>query len=477
LTAIERQQESSIFDSRSLQDIYDEIRAVYLSDERPWIVGYSGGKDSTTALQLIWYALADLPPEKRTKPVYVISSDTLVETPIIIDRIHGALRKINEASKAKGMPFRAEKVQPLISKTFWVNLIGRGYPAPQQQFRWCTERMKIHPADRFIRDKLSKHGTVVVVLGVRKSESMTRAQVMSLYQIKGSILSRHSSFPGAYVYTPIRDFSLNDVWSYLLQVPCPWGNDNRDLVALYQTANSGECPLVVDKTTPSCGNSRFGCWVCTVIVQDKSMEALIDSGEEWMEPLLEIRNLLASTQDPSVKHLYREYKRRKGTVDFNRSKSGKIVPGPYKLDFCKEILHKVLQAEQQVRKSGPDPNMQLIRREELDEIRRIWRIERGDWEDSVPKIYKEVVGKDLSWTRDDIGPFQDSELPLLEEICKDKNLPPMLVIKLISAELSAQGMSRRSSIYSKIETILREEWRSEEEILKQNSTSASTSSE
>jgi DNA sulfur modification protein DndC len=440
-------------------------------------VGYSGGKDSTTALQLIWYALADLPPEKRTKPVYVISSDTLVETPIIIDRIHGALHKINEVSKAKGMPFHAEKVQPLISKTFWVNLIGRGYPAPQQMFRWCTERMKIQPADRFITDKISKHGTVVVVLGVRRSESMTRAQVMSLYQIKGSLLSRHSSFPSAHVYTPIRDFSLNDVWSYLLQVPCPWGDDNRDLVALYQTANSGECPLVVDKTTPSCGNSRFGCWVCTVIVQDKSMEALIDSGEEWMEPLLEIRNLLASTQDPSVKHRYREYKRRKGTVDFNRSNSGKIVPGPYKLEFCKQMLRKVLLAEQYVRNKGPDPNMQLIRREELDEIRRIWRIERGDWEDSVPRIYKEVVGANLPWTRDDIGPFQDSDLRLLETICKEKNLPPMLVIKLIGAELSAQGMSRRSSIYSKIEAALREEWRSEEEVLKHASVEAEANSE
>jgi DNA sulfur modification protein DndC len=458
--------ETSVFDTRRLGDIYEEIRQVYLSDTRPWIIGYSGGKDSTAALQLVWNALADLPSGKRSKPVYVIASDTLVETPVIVDYIDTTLSRVNETAQAKQMPFSAVKVQPQVSQTFWVNLIGRGYPAPQQQFRWCTDRMKIKPADRFIREKVSQHGEVIVVLGVRRSESMTRAQVMSLHEIKGSILSRHTRFSGAFVYTPIRDFSLDDVWSYLLQTPCPWGNNNRDLVALYRTANSGECPLVVDDTTPSCGNSRFGCWVCTVVSQDKTMEALIDSGEEWMEPLLEVRNLLASTQDPEVKPKYREYKRRTGFVSFNRN-NGKMVPGPYKLEFCREVLRKLLHAQLQVRKSGPDPSAELIGHEELFEIRRIWRTERGDWQDSVPEIYKDVVGNDLIWTRDDIGPFGGPELALLEKICNERKIPHMLLVKLISAELSAQGMSRRSSVYSKIERILGEEWRTAEEIVAQ----------
>ncbi len=459
--------EISVFDTRSLSDIYEEVRTVYLSDNRPWIIGYSGGKDSTAALQLTWYALADLPPEKRSKPVYVIASDTLVETPVIVDYIDTTLEKINQVARMKGMPFSGTKVLPLVSETFWVNLIGRGYPAPQKQFRWCTDRMKIRPADRFIREKVSQHGEAIVVLGGRKSESMTRAQVMSLHQIKGSLLSRHTRFSGAFVYTPIKDFSLDDVWSYLLQAPCPWGNNNRDLVALYRTANAGECPLVVDDTTPSCGNSRFGCWVCTVVNQDKTMEALIDSGEEWMEPLLEVRNFLASTADPAVKPLYREYKRRTGIVSFNRHDGGKIVPGPYKLEFCKEILRRVLHADIQVRKNGPDPSSQLISLQELCEIRRVWRTERGDWQDSVPKVYKEATGKDIPWARDDIGPFGQSELMVLEELCAEKGIPTMLALKLISAELSAQGMSHRSSVYSRIERILHEEWRTEEEVLRE----------
>jgi DNA sulfur modification protein DndC len=250
---------------------------------------------------------------------------------------------MNHAAREQGLPFTAHKVTPSVGDSFWVNLIGRGYPAPSQRFRWCTDRLKIQPANRFILDKVAHHGQVVVVLGVRKSESSTRAQVMSLHRIKGSALSRHSTLPGAFVYTPIEDFSLDDVWTYLLQVPSPWGSNNRDLVTLYRNAQAGECPLVVDKTTPSCGKSRFGCWVCTVVTKDNSMEAMIESGEQWLEPLLKYRNLLASTQDPAVKGQWREFKRRNGQV--MTTSDGRIIPGPYRLARRQLLLRQLLRVE------------------------------------------------------------------------------------------------------------------------------------
>ncbi len=81
----------SIFNKRTLKDIFDEIRHVYLSDNRPWIVGFSGGKDSTCMVQLVWHALSELPVEKLQKKIYVISSDTLVELPKIAIEIPGSL--------------------------------------------------------------------------------------------------------------------------------------------------------------------------------------------------------------------------------------------------------------------------------------------------------------------------------------------------------------------------------------------------
>ena len=248
----------------SLDEIHEEIRQIYLSYPYPWVVGYSGGKDSTTALQLVWYALAGLPPEQRQKPVYVISTDTLVETPVIVDYIDDTLRRIGEQAVKCEMPFRTEKLKPVLNDTYWVNLIGRGYPAPTNIFRWCTERLKINPSNRFILDRVAESGEVLLVLGMRSGESARRDRVMQRYHFLGHVLSKHSRLPGAWVYTPIEQFSTDDVWTYLLQVPSPWGGDNRSLASLYRSSQDGECPLVVDDTTPPCGNSRFGCWVCTL---------------------------------------------------------------------------------------------------------------------------------------------------------------------------------------------------------------------
>lgn len=157
----------SIFNTRTLDQIHREIQEVYLENARPWVIGYSGGKDSTTALQLVWYALAELPPEERKYPVYVISSDTLVETPVIVSYITGTLARIETHASEQRMPFHTELVRPKTEDTFWVNLIGKGYPAPYSRFRWCTDRLKIQPANRFILDKASEHGEVILVLGSR----------------------------------------------------------------------------------------------------------------------------------------------------------------------------------------------------------------------------------------------------------------------------------------------------------------------
>jgi DNA sulfur modification protein DndC len=455
--------ETSVFEQRTIQDIYEEICDVYRRYPQPWVIGYSGGKDSTAVLQLVWKALEGLKPEERQKPVFVIASDTKVETPVIVDYIDNTLRRINETAKTAGMPFHAEKVMPTLNDSFWVNLIGRGYPAPTSRFRWCTERMKIRPADRFIQEKVTQYGEVIMVLGVRKSESSTRMQLMNTYQVKGHLLRRHTSLKGAYVYAPIADFTTDDVWTYLLQVPSPWGSNNRDLAALYRNANAGECPLVIDTSTPSCGNSRFGCWVCTVAQRDSSMEALIDNGEEWMEPLLEFREWLATTTRPERKREFRDIRGRDGRVILK--KDGTPAARTYKLEVSKQMLEKVLRIQQAVRKNGPDPNVTLISEEELHEIRRIWRTERQDWEDSVPKIFRKVNGYDLNWPVDDDGHFDADHKELLASICKEYEVPVDLAAKMLEMERRAIGMARRASIQKALSAVLSQEWRSEEEFL------------
>ncbi len=456
----------SVFADRTIESIYAEIQEVYRRYPQPWVIGYSGGKDSTAVLQLVWKALELLPPDERQKPVYVIASDTQVETPVIVEYINTTLRRINERAEQTGMPFSAQKVVPTLNDSFWVNLIGRGYPAPTTRFRWCTERMKINPANRFIEEKVAQYGEVIMVLGVRKQESATRMQLMNTYQVKDHLLRRHSSLPGAWVYAPIADFSTDDVWTYLLQVPSPWGGNNRDLAALYRSASAGECPLVIDTTTPSCGNSRFGCWVCTVATRDSSMESLVDNGEEWMEPLLEFRDWLATTIDPERKHEFRDIKGRDGRVI--RKKDGTLAARTYKLETSREMLERLLRIQERVRREGPDANVSLISESELHEIRRIWRVERQDWDDSVPGIFRKVNGSDLDWPADDDGHFGADDKALLDSICREHEVPFNLIAKMLEEERRAQGMARRAGIQKALESVLAQEWRSEAEILAGN---------
>ena len=235
-----------------------EIGEAYLADDRPWVIGFSGGKDSTALLQMIYYALTGLPSEALQKPIYVLASDTRVEAPRISVRLQAELDAIRTASERDGLPLTTHMVYPRLNDTFWVNLVGRGYPPPTTRFRWCTDRLKIYPVSEFVQQVVSRSGDVVIVLGARKRESATRAQAMLRTQIEGNRFRPHASLRKAWVFTPIDDLTTNEVWTYLLNVPNPWNGDNRELVGLYKQASGGECPLVIDRSTPSCGHSRFG---------------------------------------------------------------------------------------------------------------------------------------------------------------------------------------------------------------------------
>ena len=236
---------------------------------------------------------------------------------------------------------------------------------------------------------------------------------------------------------------------------------------MYRNAQAGECPLVVDKTTPSCGNSRFGCWVCTVVERDRSMEAMIDSGEDWLEPLLEFRELLAETQLPEKKRLYREFRRRNGHVAFIRG-TDTPVPGPYTLDFCKTLLQRLLETQIRVqREAPPGDDTLLIHDAELHEIRRIWRAERGDWADSVPTIVRTALGRDLDWVMEDSISFTADDGRLLDVVCNDHAVPTELVIQLLDVERAAHGLKRRHAIHTRIEELFRQEWRDLDLILQE----------
>lgn len=431
-----------------------QIQDLYQSDDIPWIVGYSGGKDSTSVLSLVWLALQRLEPSKRHKTIHVISTDTLVENPVVAAWVTSSLETMREAAQSQSLPITPHRLTPDVKDTFWVNLIGRGYPAPRHKFRWCTERLKIRPSNTFIRNMVKASGETIVVLGTRRAESASRGARMERLakQRVRDLLSPNVSLPNSLVYSPIEDWTNDDVWLFLMQVENPWGFDNRMLLNMYRGASAdNECPLVVDTSTPSCGDSRFGCWVCTLVEKDKSMSAMIqnDQEKEWMKPLLELRNELDIADD---RHL-RDFRRMDGRVQLFHDGT---IPGPYTKASRENWLTKLLTAQTWVRANGPEhvKRIELITMEELYEIRRIWLLEKKEIEDSLPAIYELATGEEFPGSKGAIS-ISAEMLASLRELCGDDALHYEMMRDLIATEQKFASMTRRKGLMDELEKAIK----------------------
>ncbi len=454
-----------------------EVQELYCLDAVPWIIGYSGGKDSTAILQLIWNAIASLPVEKRTKTIHVITTDTLVENPYVSAWVRKSLKQIKVAACDQQMPMIPHLLHPELKETFWVGLIGKGYPAPRRKFRWCTERLKISPSNSFVRDIIRVCGETILILGIRKAESAPRANRMKKWEAKRvrSHLSPNMNLPNSLVYSPIEDWRNDEVWMYLMQWENPWGYSNKDLFAMYRGATAdNECPLVVDTSTPSCGSSRFGCWVCTLVSEDSSLSAMIQNDEEkeWLQPLLDFRRELDIEDEDRD---WRDFRRRTGDVQlYERNIEGEIsvehIPGPYIKEVREYWLKKILAVERHLQRHAPEGmrDISLITIQELSEIRRIWLEERHEFDDSLPRIYKEVTGEEFIDPRPgtEYSLLGSDEWTVLEEICEGDAMHLELIAKLLNTEYQFRKRARRVGIYDALENCFRTSSRSQDDAIK-----------
>lgn len=330
----------------------------------PWIVAYSGGKDSTLLLQLVFETILALPTEARKRQVHIVSNDTLVESPLVINHLRQSINMIRRAIAERCLPISAAITKPCIDQTFWVNVIGRGYIPPTRNFRWCTDRMKILPTSKFIERTTSAHRKSILLIGTRKSESSSRRRRMESYEKSGRRMNPHNQIKNCRVFSPIAELTDNEVWAILLQSKPPWGGSHRDLITLYRNARGGECPLVLSKEdAPSCGSTspRFGCWTCTVVAKDRSLAGLIDSGFDQFEPLLDFRDWIVELREDDKNRMPI---RRDGTSKYRED--GSRVRGPFKMEIRHRVLKRLQDLEQE---TGKD----LISKPELEIIEDIWR--------------------------------------------------------------------------------------------------------
>ncbi len=360
--------------SIALKCIRRELRDEYQADHSiPWVVGFSGGKDSTLVLQLVFETLLSIAPGDRRRRIHVASNDTLVESPVIQDYVNKVLDQVRRGAEALGLPIEVVQTHPDADETFWVNLLGRGYPAPNRTFRWCTDRMKIRPTTRMLLKAVSESGEAILLLGARRVESAQRAQRAAQYDRDGR-LSRHNDVKNCMVYRPIAELTDDDVWTTLLQCRPPWGGSHNTLSALYRDAQGGECPFVTSQDdAPSCGTSstRFGCWTCTVVEKDNSLAGFIDTGAfDHLEPLFDFRNRLKEIS---------------GNPDFRSKTRRSGQPGLGPLTFAaREMLLDELLAIQD------ETGFPLITQEETRRVRAIWE------QDRVMEALREARGLERS---------------------------------------------------------------------------------
>lgn len=434
-------------------DIKEEMKKVYLHDNRPWMIGYSGGKDSTLLCQLVFEMLEELPEEKRNKKVYIVTSDTLVENPIVKNYMHKMNKAINEASQQKKLNVEAHMLYPETKNTFWSLVIGLGYPTPEPPgFRWCTERLKINPSNAFTYNTIKKDGEIVILLGVRKAESASRSRSISSREIEGKLLTRHDQIAKAYVYSPLSEIRNENVWEYLLQGDgmSPWNTDNKYLYSLYQGEALGEEDSVVGQVNKDnmkvTGNSRFGCWICTMVKEDKSLKNFIDHGATELIPLRDFRNWLVELRSDVNA---RDYRRRNGTVYL--MSNGEFGRGPFTMETRKEILRRLLKLEMET-------GFELITIQELKMIDKMWEDEGDLSRRALVDIYYDVKKERLPWDDYKKAKYDSETLNVIKQLCDKHEVPFDLMSKLMISVDNSKFYTRSAVSAKNVERILNEGW-------------------
>ena len=435
------------------EDIIEEMTYVYKHDNRPWLIGYSGGKDSTLLVSLVIETVMRLPEKERTKHIFIVTSDTGVENPIVKKYMHSSSNKINEYSKKINANIQADIIYPEVVQSYWSLVIGLGYPTPEPPgFRWCTERLKILPMNRYTNSIIEQHGEVILLLGVRKAESSTRKRSITAREIEGKILTRHTDIPKAHVYNPLTEIKNELVWEYLLKDDgvSTWGVDMKYLFSLYQGEDLGEEQSVigqVDKDKiPITGNSRFGCWCCTIVKVDKSLQKFIDNGSKELIPLRDFRDWLVSIrQDPK----FRDNKRRNGKV--YQKANGEYGFGPFKLSARQEILKRLLVLQR-------DTGFELITNEELKTIDTLWDLEGDLTRRRLVDIYYEVYGEKLPWDEYKEPLYDLGIIDEIRETAEKSDIPFELVTKLIVMINSNKYIAKSTKLKKEFDKLLNQEW-------------------
>jgi DNA sulfur modification protein DndC len=331
----------------AIRDAIDRIARGYESDPDPWIVGFSGGKDSSCLLKILFHALRRV--HDYHKPVTIVYCDTGVEIPLAVTLARRTLDQYRVEALQEGLPISTRVLTPRIRDRFFVKVIGRGYPPPSDKFRWCTDRLRIQPIAQLMAE--AGYAAAVVVIGVRQDESATRAATLNQHKAQDEYWRKQSKTNRRRLFVPMLNFSVVEVWQSLLLLPTPCSVNGKLVADLYADA-AGECPTIREPNAAPCGKARFGCWTCTVAKNGTTLRNLVEAGRTELTPLLEFR-------------LWLDKYRYDARYRWKNRRNGQPGLGPMSMRWRRMALRQLLQAQEH-------SQLELISPEEIEAIHFEW---------------------------------------------------------------------------------------------------------
>ena len=360
----------------------------YLTDDRPFCVAYSGGKDSSVILYLTIKMLEKLKKNgvELYKTVLVINSNTLAELPPVLQHLESSLKKIENYAKKNNLPVEVKEVVPETKNTLNVQLLGVGMPPPSNQLRWCTDKLKVFPIDKEITQNFPT-GEFISIIGTRRDESFSRELRIEKKSVKGTNLKLNDRYKNASNLMPIELWSTKDVWEYLFKQTNELLNIDF-LWKIYSDASgkdTNECTFVgaggkhIEEGKIGCGVSRFGCWQCYMVRdKDKSLDGLMQSGYEKVELYKEYRDWFWNLTQQGWEKTRDVYSHRhQGQEFYNKGgkenpKYGMTMPKGLTLKIRKQAFKKILELQDKL-------NETIITENEIKLIQERWLLE-GDLE-------------------------------------------------------------------------------------------------
>lgn len=196
-----------------------------------------------------------------------------------------------------------------------------------------------------------------------------------------------------------------------------------------------------------------GCWTCTVVQRDRSVEGLIEDGEEWLQPLLNFRNWLHEIRDDEEKRENTRKIVRKsrwmaeyfGEQNFKDERKGHDVLGPFKFETRLEILEELLKLQEEM----SDRDLVLILPEEITAIETLWAYDGGP-----TSALMELLSRHSDSTISSNTLFDAKLRTILVEICEKENFPIDLMENLLIAENDLSALSRKRGSINKLEMVI-----------------------